>query len=141
MFGAECLFEVRDHMRVDRSIRHRHGQLVALPLVMQRRGTLQPRAVAGEAFDGELLRCLLRERVPCGGDLAEIGLSQQAAKCAGIVMFDVCVEQPERREQSSRRRHDDAADAERRRHAGGEQRPIAAESEQRELARVAPALG
>ena len=56
------------------------------------------------------------------------------------MILDIRVEQPEGREQSGAGRNDDPLDVELRRHAGGEQRPVAAECEQRELARIAPAL-
>ena len=126
---------------IDRTVRHRHGQLVALPLVVQRRGALEPRALAGEAFHRELLARLLRQRFQAASISLRSALPQQAAERARVVMLDIGVEQAERREQPGRRRHHDALDAERRRHAGREQRAVAAEGEQRELARIAPALG
>ena len=57
------------------------------------------------------------------------------------MVLDVGVEQAEGGEEARRRRHDHAADAERRRHAAGEQGAVAAEGEERELPRVAAALG
>ena len=93
--------------RIDRAVRHRHGELVALALVVQRRRALEPGAVAGKALDRELFARLPRQRVPGRGDLAEIGLAQQPPEGAGVVVLDIGVEQAERREQAGRRRHHD----------------------------------
>ena len=132
---------MRDHARIDRTVWHRHDQLIALPLVVQRGGAREPRVLAGEAFHRELLARLLRQCIPGGIDLAQVRAPQQAAERARVVMLDVGVKQAERREQPGRGRHHDALDAEHRRHAGREQRAVAAEGEQGELARIAPALG
>ena len=56
------------------------------------------------ALHRELFSRLPRHRIPGRADLAEIGLPQQPAESAGIVVLDVGVEQPERREQPGRRR-------------------------------------
>ena len=48
---AEGVLEIRDHAGIDRAIGHRHGELVALALVMQRRGALQPGAGAAEHIE------------------------------------------------------------------------------------------
>ena len=50
------------------------------------------------------------------------------------------LEQADRAEDAGRRRHEHGRDPERARHLGGEERPVAAEGDQDELARVAPAL-
>ena len=92
-------------------------------------------------FGRELLQGLVGELAPGPIDVGEVGPAQQAAEGARVVVLDVGVEQAEGREQAGRRRHDDARHAERRRHAAGEQRAVAAEGEQREVARVAAALG
>ena len=51
---AERLLEMRDHARIDRAVGHRHGELVALALVVQRRRAAQPHAVGREVLGGEL---------------------------------------------------------------------------------------
>ena len=56
-------------------------------------------------------------------------------------MLDLRVEQPEGREQARRGRDDDGPHPHLLRHPGREQRSVAAEGEQRVVARVAPALG
>ena len=106
---AEGFLEMGDHAGIDRAVGHRHGELVALALVMQRRGALEPGAGAAEAFDGELFARLPRQGVPGAVDLAEIGLAQQPPEGARVVMLDVGIEQAERGEQAGRGRHDDAA--------------------------------
>jgi hypothetical protein len=107
---------------------------------VQCRRALEPGAVAGKALHRELFARLARQRVPSRGDFAEIGLPQQPPERAGVVVLDICVEQSERREKAGRRRYHNPGDAERRGHAGGEQRSVAAEGKQRELARVTAAL-
>src|SRR6267378_3653950 len=107
---------------------------------MQRRRAADSRLLRGESAGGELIARLARERVPSHGNFLRVGFSEQPPEAARIVILDVGVEQPERGEKARRRRHDDALHAERLSHAAGEHRAIAAESEQRELARIAPAL-
>ena len=87
---------VLEMAHLDRAVRHRHGQLVALALVVQSGRAAQAGAVAGETFGRELIARLFCQRAPCRLDLAEVGLAQQPAEGAGVVMFYVGVEQAER---------------------------------------------
>ena len=56
-------------------------------------------------------------------------------------MLDIRIEKAEGGEQARGGRHDHALDAERLCHAAAEERPVAAEGEEREGARIAAALG
>ena len=70
------------------------------------------------------------------------GSRPRAAPAPGahVVVLDLGVEQAEGREEPGRGRHDDARHLQRPGHPGGEERPVAAEGEERVLARVAAAL-
>src|SRR3954447_21385228 len=99
VFGAERLLKIGDHLYIDRAIRHRHDQLIALALIMQRSGAREPRGLARETFRCKLPACLLGEGIPCRIDFAEVSAAQQASERACVMMFYIGVEQAERREQ------------------------------------------
>jgi hypothetical protein len=88
-----------------------------------------------------LLDGLSHHVVPRRVECVHLDLTQQVAKGARVVVLDVRIEQAKGREQARRWRHDDALHVQCLGHARSEQRPIAAKSEQRVVARVAAAFG
>src|SRR5262249_17934178 len=77
--------ERRHRAVVDRTVRHRHYQLVGLALIMQRRRTLNARTRSDKTFCRELSLRFARERVPGSADLGEVGAAQQAAQRARVI--------------------------------------------------------
>src|SRR6202011_4075585 len=61
---AEGFLEQRHHLVVDRPFGHRHGELVALSLIVQRRRPSQADARAVEILGGELRRRLVGKARP-----------------------------------------------------------------------------
>ena len=95
MLLPERFLEISHHLLIDRTVRHRHSQLVRLPLIVERGGTAQAARAPLIAFGRELLHRLPSERCPGALDLAEIALAQQAPKCPAVVMLDIGVQQAE----------------------------------------------
>src|SRR5262249_9124996 len=123
-----------------RARRHGHGQLERLPLVPAVRRGRGANGRAGGSLGGKLTARLVLQASERLGQLGRTEATRRPAPRADVVVLDLGIEQAEGREEPGRRWDDDARHLERSRHPGGEQWPVAAEGEQRVLARVATAL-
>src|SRR5262249_62097087 len=74
--------ERRHRAVVDRTVRHRHYQLVGLALIMQRRRTLNACTRSDKTLCRELGLRFSRERVPRSAALVGVGAPQAAAQRA-----------------------------------------------------------
>jgi hypothetical protein len=90
VLATEGFLEV---VKVDRALGKRHGELVGLPLVVERRRAPQLPLFFSEPLGLELPRGLVCELVPGAPDLARIRFAQKPPQGARVVVLDVGVEQ------------------------------------------------
>ena len=140
VLAAERFVQPGQRAGFDRAAGHGHGQLERLAFVAAIRRAPDPHGGAGESLGRELSARLglhPREHV---GERRRLDAARPPPPRPNVVVLDVGEEEAERREESRGRRHDDAAHLELARHARREDRPVAAEREQRVLAGIAAAL-
>jgi hypothetical protein len=117
----------------------RDRQLERLPLVLQIDASVRRHRLAVSLRAEKRLRLAL-ERAERGGN-AVGGFRREGTEDAPDQMvLALGLEEPDRAEHAGRGRHQHGPDGEGARHLRGEERPVAAEGDQDEVARVAPAL-
>ena len=137
---VRALVLARERFLDRRARRHGHGQLERLSLVTAVSRARDANRRAGESLGGELTARLVLQASEGLGQLGGIEATCWPAPGPDVVVLDLGVEQTEGREEPGAGRHDDARHLQRPGHAGGEKRAVAAEGEERVLARVTTSL-
>ena len=134
----EQAFEFFERGGIELAVRRRHGQLECLPGVAQIGGARERYALPRVA---ELLGDLIFQRAEDLLGPVEIHLARARQQRLREREFDIRGEQTDRAEHAGRGRHDHHRDLQRAREFDAVHAAIAAEGIEREIARIAPAIG
>src|SRR5882672_1394810 len=137
---VERLGEAAERVEADGGGSQGDTELEGLPLVLEIRAALDLHAVRAVALRAQQGLRLPLERGERLHQITRLEAGERPEKGPHEVMLHLRLEQPERAPHPGRGRHEHPRDLERAGHLCREERPVAAEGDQGELLRIAPAL-